>query len=149
MEVVFKLCLPHDEASVPVVRHLAGTTLARLGVMEDCISDVQLALTEACTNVLKHADGAREDFEVQVKVSPDVCEIQVTDLGVGIAQSVFERPPAGAQDESGRGIQLMGALVDQLQFVAGPGAGLSVNLLKRLTLDEHAVMRRLANPAGA
>jgi serine/threonine-protein kinase RsbW len=149
MEVAFTLCLPHDEASVPVVRHLISSTLNRLGVDESCISDVQIAVTEACSNVLKHADGQRDDYEVRVGVFPDSCEIHVTDLGVGLAPGVLERMPAGVEDESGRGVQLMRALVDQLQFVAGPSAGLSVRFLKRLSLRDGAVMRRLSEASHA
>lgn len=145
MELIFRLYLPQDDASVPVVRHLIAAALGRLGVDDACASDVQIAVTEACTNVLKHANG--DDYEVAVAVSPDRCEIQVTDLGGGPAPGALERMPAGLEDESGRGVQLMRDLVDQLQFVAGPHAGLSVRLSKRLSLAEGAVMRRLAGAA--
>jgi serine/threonine-protein kinase RsbW len=149
MEVLFNFCLPHDEASVPVVRHLVSSALTRLGVDEACISDVLVAVTEACTNVLKHADGSGHDYEVKVGVFPDLCEMQVTDLGAGLAPGALERVPPGVEDESGRGVQLMRSLVDQLQFVAGPRAGLSVRLSKRLSFRDGAIMQRLAGPSHA
>lgn len=144
MELIFHLHLPHDEASVPVVRHLIASALVRLGVDDACTSDVQIAVTEACTNVLKHANGSRDEYEVEVAVLPDRCDINVTDVGRGPPPGALERMPAALEDESGRGVQLMGSLVDQLQFVAGPRAGLSVRLSKQLSLTEGAVMRRLA-----
>ena len=149
MEVIFNLRLPQDEASVPLVRHVVTSTLDRLGVDDACIFDVQIAVTEACTNVLKHADGHRDDYEVKVAVFPDRCEIHVTDVGVGLVPGVLERVPAGVEDETGRGVQLMRSLVDQLQFSAGPRAGLSVRLLKRLSFTQGAVMRRLAGTPHA
>jgi serine/threonine-protein kinase RsbW len=148
MEVVFRICLPHDEASVPVVRHLVTAALSRLGVAEGCTSDVELAVTEACTNVLKHANGNQDNYEVVVRVLDTQCEIEVSDLGVGLPAGTLERPTAAPDEESGRGIQLMRALVDQLQFVARPGSGLSVNLFKRLALVDDAALRKLAGAAG-
>jgi serine/threonine-protein kinase RsbW len=147
MEVVFSLCLPHDEASVPVVRHLLSSALHRLGVSDPCSSDVEIAVTEACTNVLKHAD-APDEYKVNVWISPEECQIEVADTGPGADESTLAAS-GGLQEESGRGIQLMRALVDQLHFVARPDRGLSVRLLKHLALDDGAALARLGTaPAG-
>jgi len=46
------LSLPRDHRSVPVARHLVRAGMLILGVDEDCTNDVEVALSEACTNVL-------------------------------------------------------------------------------------------------
>src|SRR6266487_3085285 len=48
------LSLPRDHRSVPVARHLVRAGMLILGVDEDCTNDVEVALSEACTNVLQH-----------------------------------------------------------------------------------------------
>src|SRR6266568_4703937 len=58
-DVRFCLVLPHETLSIPVMRRVLGDTLARLGLDEACISDLLLAVTEACTNVLRHAGPGR------------------------------------------------------------------------------------------
>ena len=55
MDVRFCLVFPRETISVPVMRRVLGDTLSRLGVDEECIADLLLAVTEACTNVLRQA----------------------------------------------------------------------------------------------
>ena len=144
MEVRFSLRLPHDEESVPVVRHLLVSALDSLGVASACSADVELAVTEACTNVLKHAHGGEDEYQVQIQISPDECHIEVADSGMGADLAALGRT-GELGDEGGRGIQLMRALVDQLHFVARKDRGLCVRLQKDLSLDAGAVLARLGH----
>jgi serine/threonine-protein kinase RsbW len=59
VDVEFCLVFPHEALSVPVMRRVLGDTLRRLGADEDGVADLLLAVTEACTNVLKHGTPAR------------------------------------------------------------------------------------------
>ena len=52
------------------------------GVRHDHISDVEIAITEACANVIDHATDT-DSFEVQVEVAADRCSITVLDHGTG------------------------------------------------------------------
>ena len=141
MTIVFTLCLPRDRASVPIVRHLLHSSMDRLGVETDCLGDIELAVTEACTNVLLHSAGEAE-YEVSVEVNDNMCEIRVTDAGQGFDhERIIEGAPESA--ESGRGIQLMKALVDKVQFVARPEDGTIVHLEKKLALSESSILRSL------
>ena len=147
MTIVFTLCLPRDGASVPVVRHLLGSSMDKLGVEPDCLYDMELAVTEACTNVLQHATGTGDEYEVAVELNEATCEITVTDAGQGFDhESVAES--VSASDESGRGIPLMKALVDRVQFLSRPQAGTIVHLVKELDLRSNSVLRVLgASPS--
>ncbi len=141
MTIVFKLCLPRDGASVPVVRHMLRSAMERLGVEPDCLHDMELAVTEACTNVLQHATGTDDEYEVAVEVNETMCEITVTDAGEGFDHSAVAEALSSA--ESGRGIQLMKALVDRVQFLSRPQAGTIVHLVKELELRNNSVLRAL------
>ena len=146
MEIHFSLCLPRDEESVPVVRHICRDALRELGVGSDCVGDVELAVTEACTNVLKHAAGTGDEYEVTVAVAEDDCVIRVIDSGVGFDHEAVERATEGS--ESGRGVFLMAALVDDLRFQSKPEVGTIVHLEKKLELTEDSVIRRLRRTSG-
>lgn len=144
VEISFSLVLPRDASSVPAVRHLMGTTMASLGVHEECIHEVQLAVTEACTNVLKHATGAGDRYQVEVHINGETAAITVTDKGHGFDYRALSGD-IEPTEESGRGILLMRALVDSVEFRSEPRAGTVVNLTKRLRLLDGSLLRRLSD----
>lgn len=136
MEISLSLRLPRDEASVPLVRHLCGDALRKLRVHEDCVGDVELAITEACTNVVKHSSGAHDEYNVRIGIDGETCEISVSDAGVGFDHEGHRGDTVPVSAESGRGIILMRALVDNVQFVSRPQDGTIVHLVKSLRLIE-------------
>jgi serine/threonine-protein kinase RsbW len=153
MEIAFKLSLPRDEISVPVVRHISRDALLKLGVQPDCVSDIELAVTEACTNVLHHADNTDDIYEVSFEVNERRAEIRVVDTGRGFEEGDIALSEDSA--ESGRGIFLMKALVDDLKFVSEPEKGTVVHLVKHLVVEEGSLLHvlakdgvRTAPPAG-
>lgn len=133
--------LPRESVSVPVVRRLAGQALVAFGVHPDDVGDVQLAITEACGNVIDHA-GATDTYDVKVELSSKRCTLTVIDQGGGFdATAVPERPDDDA--EAGRGLALMRALVDNLAFRNEPQAGAVVHMVKSLRYDPaHPLHRR-------
>jgi serine/threonine-protein kinase RsbW len=138
----FALCLPREGSSVPVVRHLCGFALRRLGVEDDCVGDVELAVTEACSNVLRHTAGTGEEYEVQIVIDDRLCSISVIDTGRGFNGHAAV---AAEADEGGRGIRLMQAAVDDLEFVSKPESGTIVHLEKALKVREDALLRKLTS----
>ena len=144
MDCRFTLCLPRDEASVPVVRHVCRDALHMLGVADGCVAQIELAVTEACTNVLRHVQGTDVEYEVSVSVNERQCDIRLVDT----AGQMFDHDAAGRVEanldaESGRGIFLMRAMVDELNFVSESENGSVVHLIKRLELKEDAILYRL------
>jgi len=142
VEIKLTLALPRDEYSVPVARRVLARSLDVLGVAETVVADIELALTEACTNVLDHAADS-DEYEVSAGIDGTVCIIEVIDRGSG-----FDSAGAGLDDadpaaEDGRGIQLMRALVDKVTFTSRPQVGTVVHLEKQLVWDEDSVIRHL------
>lgn len=144
MVIAFSLSLPRDEASVPVVRRLCRSALNDLGVETSCVADIELAVTEACSNVLKHAQGTDDGYDVVVEIDDTDCTIRVIDSGGGFDHHSEGREEALAGAESGRGIHLMRALVDNVRFISRPEEGTVVHLEKELVLHDRSVLRRLA-----
>jgi serine/threonine-protein kinase RsbW len=166
-DVRFCLVFPRETLSIPVMRRVLGDTLSRLGVDEDSISDLLIAVTEACTNVLRHAGPGRR-YEVVVKVGRNRCVLQVLDNGRGIdpgrlrtaRRRHLRRPPVrpvpllarrakitdiAQLPESGRGMAIMRACVDDVSLRSGPGQGTVVQLRKRIELRDDAPLANLGN----
>ncbi len=146
MEIKLALALPRDELSVPVARRVLKQAMEVLGVESEVTDDIQLALTEACTNVLDHA-GEADEYEVSAGIDGDMCVIEVTDRGAGFDASALGHADASAQAEGGRGIQLMRALVDRLEFSSGSKDGNVVHLEKRLRWHDDSIIKTLTEDA--
>jgi serine/threonine-protein kinase RsbW len=129
VEATIALRLPRDAASVPLIRQLLDGTLRSLGVEPQIRDDIELMLTEACSNVIKHA-GPSDDYRVSVAVHDDLCVIRVVDTGDGFDPQKVRPPAPGA--EHGRGLQIMRALADNVRFMNRREDGAVVCLEKRL-----------------
>ncbi|GAA3134953.1 hypothetical protein GCM10010466_27250 [Planomonospora alba] len=135
MEATIALRLPRDAASVPVIRQMLDSSLTALGVKAQIRDDIQLMLSEACSNVIRHAVES-DDYVVRTELSRGRCVIKVVDAGGG-----FEFPQArhaSPTAESGRGLQIMRALADDIHFVRRQEKGTIVCLEKALHFDDDA-----------
>ena len=131
MNVQFSVRLPTDAQSVPLVRGLLRQALQYLGVAEAGIQEIVLALTEACANVVKHAADA-EEYQVDVAIDDVVCRISVVDDGDGFDPAATAIEQERSPLDPGRGLVLMRALVDRLDFVQDEDGRHRVTLEKRL-----------------
>ena len=142
MEINMALLLPRDARTIPVARHICGEALRELGVEAECIGDIEVALTEACTNVLEHSEAGNE-YEVQVQLAEQDCIIRVVDQGRGFdTEAPVQRAPD--HSETGRGIALMHALVDRVKFESRPEEGTIVHLEKALMYVDGAPVKALS-----
>jgi serine/threonine-protein kinase RsbW len=139
MEISLTLNLPRDELSVPVARRIVDASMRTVGVRDECVDDVSLAMTEACTNVLKHS-GPGDEYEVSLKLTDDVCAIEVCDVGRGFDFSTLESGDAHTESERGRGVQLMRLLVDRVRFQSKPEQGSVVHLEKTLEYRDGSLL---------
>jgi serine/threonine-protein kinase RsbW len=125
------LHLPRDAESVPLARRVLDSALATAGVTEECRSDINLALTEACANVVAHA-AAVDRYEVKVTAEGQRCVIDVIDAGNELDPRRLSQPMPGPQSERGRGLHIIRAVMDVAEIVAGPAGGLVVRMIKKL-----------------
>ena len=97
------------------------------------MADLKLALTEACSNSVRHAyDEGREGVvEILYELSDDRIAIQVTDDGSGFDPEILERAQEEL-DEGGLGIAIIRALTDELEIGARPEGGSQLRFTKYL-----------------
>lgn len=147
VDLSLTLCLPRDAVSVPLSRRVASQLLKSVGFHTDDVADVELALTEACSNVLRHSEAGSE-YEVRLEINVDTVVIAVQDMGAGVPDHVLERVAADDDAEAGRGIPLMRALVDDLQFVYGNGGSI-VRMERKLRPEPNSRAAELLLKATA
>jgi serine/threonine-protein kinase RsbW len=130
MKVRLSLHLPRERGSVPLVRRILAATLGTVGVAEGCSDDILLALTEACSNAVAHAQPA-DGYEVSVNIDGEQCLIEVVDAGGGFDPSIL---PAAVPDleEAGRGLHIIRAVADQFDLRSNNPTGMAVRFTKRL-----------------
>jgi serine/threonine-protein kinase RsbW len=145
-DVKFGLMFRCESLSVPVMRRVLGDTLRGLGVDEESVYDLLLAATEACTNVLQHSGREVRGYAVVTSLGAVGCQVEVTDAGVGSV--VPEAPrrdsetPIAQLPESGRGLAVMRACVDNVTLDSSPGRGTVVTLRKHIRWSRDAPLRQ-------
>jgi anti-sigma regulatory factor (Ser/Thr protein kinase) len=139
MELSLALTLPRDEQTVPVARHIVRNAMEQVGVEETCVYDVELALSEAGTNVLLHS-GPGDQYIVRLDLNDHLGVIRVIDVGHGFDSAKLQAEAPLLEAERGRGLGLMHALVDRVDFTSRPEAGTIVTLEKVLSYDNDAFL---------
>lgn len=129
---VINLTIPAKAEYITLGR-LALTGLARARDFPDeTLADLKLALTEACSNSVRHAYGPEAGtVELLYELWPDRLVVEVRDDGSG-----FE-PPSGLEEmgdlgEGGLGLAIIRELVDELEISEKSGGGSRLRLVKKL-----------------
>jgi serine/threonine-protein kinase RsbW len=139
MELSLALTLPRDEQTVSVARHIVRNAMQQVGVEENCVYDFELALSEACTNVLLHS-GPGDQYVVRLDLEDARGVIRVVDIGHGFDSARLREEGARPEAERGRGLALMQAFVDRVDFTSRAEAGTIVTLEKALTYADNAFL---------
>src|SRR5919108_276251 len=77
------LTLPALPENVAVVRHVLGAFAESMRLPDELIEDLRLAVTEACTNVVRHAYADEIPGAVEVSIEPgeEHVHVVVADFG--------------------------------------------------------------------
>jgi serine/threonine-protein kinase RsbW len=127
------LTIPARAEYVALCR-LALTGLARTRALApEIVADLKLALTEACSNSVRHAyeEGREGIVEVRYELTDDRIAVEVTDDGAGFDPDVIERAQEEL-DEGGLGIAIIRAVTDELEIGVRPQGGSRLRFTKYL-----------------
>jgi serine/threonine-protein kinase RsbW len=117
-----RLTIPAKAEYITLVR-LALSGLSQLRPLsEEMLGDLKLAVTEACSNSVRHAyrDGRQGAVQVVYELHADRLVIEVCDDGEGFTVADDAAAEEGALTEGGLGIAIIRELADELEL--GPGA---------------------------
>lgn len=105
-----ELALPARAENIAVVRHAFGALGDAFGLQAQVLSDIRLAITEACTNVVVHAYP--EDtgpMQVEATLAGDELTVIVRDEGPGIT-------PRADSPGLGLGLPLIASLAETVEL---------------------------------
>ena len=129
---VVALSIP-AKAEYIVLCRLALTGLAQVRAVEpETLADLKVALTEACSNSIRHAyeEGRAGVVDVRYELDGAALAVEVADEGSGF--DVGDAGENGAElDEGGLGIAIIRALTDELA-IQSDGNGSRLRFVKYL-----------------
>jgi serine/threonine-protein kinase RsbW len=132
-----RLTIPAKPEYITLGR-LALTGIARLRdepLSPEVLGDLKLALTEACTNSVRHAYGEAGGLvEIVYELHPDRLVVEVHDHGEGFAPVADQNATVDGDDlvEGGLGIAIIQALADELEIRDGERGGSHLRFVKHL-----------------
>jgi len=113
---------------------LALTAIAGLRPLSDeTLHDLKLALTEACTNSVKHAyeDGSGS-VDIVYELHRDRLAVEVGDAGSGFELRQSAGNGADELEEGGLGIAIIRALTDEVEIAEREDGGSRLRFVKLL-----------------
>ena len=126
-------------ASVETIEETAEAFARRAGFDEDTAEQIGMVSREAAVNAVLH--GNKQDVNKRVtanfETTEDALKIQIADEGPGLDPSTLPDPltPENILKPSGRGIFLMRAIMDEVEFrQLAPGT--EITMIKRRFLKE-------------
>jgi len=134
-----RLTIPAKPEYITLGR-LALTGIARLRaepMSQEALGDLKLALTEACTNSVRHAYADGEGLvEIVYELHSDRLVVEVSDHGEGFEPPA--RPASALTDEDelsegGLGIAIIEALADEFEIGESTRGGSRLRFVKRLS----------------
>jgi serine/threonine-protein kinase RsbW len=113
---------------------LAGLSRVR-AFSEETLADLKLALTEACSNSVRHAYGDGDGHvDISFELLDDRLIVEVTDDGTGFELEDGSGAAVGDElTEGGLGIAIIRSIADEVEISGGPdGRGSRLRFVKLL-----------------
>lgn len=133
-----RLTIPAKAEYIALGRLALAGLVGRRGLSDETLADLKLALTEACSNSVRHAYPGREGtVEILYELHDDRLAIEVADEGKGFDPDEESPNGNGELTEGGLGIAIIRSIVDDLEL--GPqdhGSGSRLRFVKRLARPE-------------
>jgi anti-sigma regulatory factor (Ser/Thr protein kinase) len=102
---------------VALIRRVLDALAESVPLPRRSLEDMRLAVTEACTNVVRHAYGDGDGpLEVVIRPRDTTVDVVVSDRGRGLY-------PRTDSDGPGLGLSLISALTERFEVEQPPGAG--------------------------
>jgi serine/threonine-protein kinase RsbW len=129
-----RLTIPAKAEYITLGR-LALTAIARVRPFSDeTLSDLKLALTEACTNSVRHAyeEGRTGVVEILYQLEPDRLVVEIADDGAGFKPDEIAAGGNGDLSEGGLGIAIIRAVADEVEIGERETGGSRLRFVKLL-----------------
>jgi serine/threonine-protein kinase RsbW len=138
IEKTFTLQIPSSTENLALIREFVTTVGAQAGLSENEVAKLELAVDEACANVIEHAYGHDASKEVTVSASFDGDSItfKIKDTGKGFdpTQVKLEELETliAKRKDGGLGMRLIKTLMDEVNYEIVPGQKNELRMTKRI-----------------
>jgi len=119
--------IPSSSEYVLLARLVVSCAGQIAGFGPEDVYDLKLAVTEAATNVIRHA--AVGSFRIEYRTQPRAVEVTVTDAGGGFDAATLSSNPG---EHGGFGLAVIRSLVDEVALESTAG-GTRLRMLRRAT----------------
>lgn len=133
MTDTLKISVPSNARYVSTVRLAISSMANQAGFDIEAIEDIKVAVSEACTNIIKHGEIGDLAYNVTCVIDKDKLEIAVEDDGVGYDLGEYKEPDLSDPKEGGLGVFIIRALMDDVVVSSNRGSGTSIQMTKYLT----------------
>ncbi len=137
-ERIFTLQVPSSTENLALIREFVTTIGNQAGLLPAGVAQLELAVDEACANVMEHAYGRDMTKEVTLRatIDRDILEINVIDTGKSFDPSAVPQMELekliSNRKSGGLGMRLMNALMDEVHYEMIPGKKNQLRMIKRL-----------------
>jgi serine/threonine-protein kinase RsbW len=129
-----RLTIPAKAEYITLGR-LALSAISRVRPLSDeTLNDLKLALTEACTNSVRHAYAGDRAGTVEIvyQLEPDRLVVEVFDDGQGFEPGELAGEGNGDLNEGGLGIAIIQAVTDEVEIGERESGGSRLRFVKFL-----------------
>jgi serine/threonine-protein kinase RsbW len=121
-DAVVALTIPAKAEYIALVRLALTGVLRTQAVGQEVVADLKLALTEACSNSIRHAytDGREGFVEIRYELEADRLAVEVADEGRGFDPELLAADVVEL-DEGGLGMAIIRAVTDEVAVGPRPG----------------------------
>jgi len=138
IERKFTLQVPSSTENLALIREFIGSAASQAGFDEKEIGKLEIAVDEACANVIEHAYGhdVSKEVIIRVRVSEEILTIDIEDTGNGFDPSTVNQEELeqliSQRKTGGLGMRLMKTLMDEVRYEIEPGKKNALHMMKRL-----------------
>jgi serine/threonine-protein kinase RsbW len=137
-ERTFSLHVPSSTENLSMIRDFVKSIGTQSGMGDMEVARLELAVDEACANVMEHAYDADSAKEVSIRaiVDDNSVQIEVVDSGKGFDPAAVEQlnleELVSAKRTGGLGMRLMKSFMDEVHYEMQPGVKNELKMVKRL-----------------
>ena len=131
MEDTVRLTVPGKPEYVGTVRLAVSHIASQADFDIEAIEDIKVAVSEACTNAVCHGESSQENpYDVICSLHEDKLVITVEDKAGGFDIEKYEQPGSDVISDSGLGIFVIQAMMDEVDISSVIGEGTSITMVK-------------------
>ena len=128
-----KMEIPANPDYVSILRLTTSGIANKLGFSMDDIEDMKVAVSEACSNAVKHSEDNK--VSINFNLLNNGIQIEIIDNGKGYDVDAIETPDLSNPKEGGLGLFIIQTLMDEVDIESKGNQGTTIKMTKYLGVD--------------